>query len=223
MHIDPASVKLVDAFKIRQTLDPDFSTLHCHSVDINRYYMPKYYIPEGEWWLDHRLKDEKDFFIKLDSIERPKHISQGTMFRKFLAKRMLKTGPVPDFVERREWHLTFRLVIVDGSIIRQYVDPEFTQGGHHLVYTYIPKGEIWIEKAVRPKEQPFILNHELIERKLMLRGMPYDTAHEYATASEKDLRRKHGAFYPLEDYYPWSKLTSKEIIAKYYVHEHATD
>ncbi len=217
MFIDPASVRLVDAFKIRHTLDPDFTTFHCRSLEINKYYMPKYYIPEGEWWLDFRLKDEKDFFLKLESIERPKHIAQGTMFHKYIAKRMLIPGPIPDFIERREWHLTFRLVIVDGSIVRKYIDPEFTQGGHHLVYSYIPKGEVWIEKAVRPKELPFVLNHELVERRYMARGKSYDIAHEYATAAEKDLRRQHGGFYPVDDYYPWSKLTQKQILQKYYV------
>lgn len=222
MYIDPSSVRLVDAFRIRQTLDPDFSSFHSHSMGINKYYMPKYYIPEGEWWLDHRLKDEKDFFLMLESIERPKHIAPGTMFRMYLAKRLIKSGPVPDFVERREWHLTFRLVIVDGSILRQYVDPEFSQGGHHLVYSYIPKGEVWIEKAVRPKELPSVLNHELVERRYMARGKSYDTAHEYATAAEKDFRRQHGGFYPMEDYYPWSKLTDKQIRERYYVHEYQT-
>jgi len=144
------------------------------------------------------------------------------MFRKYLAKRLLKPGPTPNFIEHRELHLFFRLVIVDGAIVRQYLDPEFTQGGHHLVYPYIPKGEIWIEKAVRPKERPFILNHELVERRLMSRGTSYDAAHEYATAAEKDLRRQHGGFYPTEDYYPWSKLTDRQIRDKFYVHEHPT-
>lgn len=216
-YINHLSVRLVDGFKIRHTLDPDFASMHCHSTAINKYYMPKYYIPENEWWLDFRLKDEIKFFLKLESIGRSKNIKNGISFREYLKKRLLKKGQIPNYILRKELHLTYRLVIVDGAVIRMYLDPEFTQGGHDLVYSYIPKGEIWIEKAIHPKEIPFILRHEIIERKMMTRNKGYDVAHEYATAVEKDLRRQCGGFYPLDEKYPWSKFTDDEIRQKYYV------
>ncbi len=215
-RIDPQSVRLVDGFKIRQTLDPDFSTLHCHCTAINKYFMPKYYIPEGEWWLDARLKDEKDFFERAESIDRPKNVKAGLEFRTYLRKKLLKKGSIPNFVVKKEWHLSHRLVLVDGRIIRQYVDPEFTQGGHEFVYPYVPKGEIWIERALHPKEIPFVLHHEIVERKLMRRGKNYDMAHEYATVAEKEMRRAHGGFYPLDEQYPWNKFTDDQIRKKYY-------
>lgn len=216
-RIDPSSVKLVDGFKIRQTLDPDFSTMHCHSTAINKYYIPKYYIPEGEWWLDARLKDEKEFFVRAESIDRPRNVKTGTPFKVYLKNQLLKKGKIPNYIVRQEWHFGYRLMMVDGSVIRQYVDPEFTQGGHDLVYFYIPRNQIWIEKALDSEEVLFTLHHERIERKLMLKGKNYDTAHEYATAAEKDVRRAAGGFYPTDDRNPWSKLTDDQIRKKYYV------
>lgn len=215
--INPKSVRLVDGFRIRHTLDPDFASFHCHSTAITKYYMPKYYIPKGEWWLDVRLKEELDFFLRLESIDRPQTAKSGSAFRLYLRKRLFKKDAVPDYVQKKEWGWGYRLVIVDGAVIRQYVDPEFTQGGHDLVYSYIPKGEIWIEQAVDSEERPFILQHELVERKLMSRGKIYDSAHEYATAAEKDLRRQHGGFYPVDNHYPWVRLSDEEIRNKYYV------
>lgn len=216
-RIELSSVRLVDGFKIRHTLDPDFVSLHCHSIAINKYYVPKYYIPEGEWWLDVRLKDERDFFVRAESIDRPLYLKQGQQFKKYLQKKLLKKKSIPNFITKKEWHLHYRLVMVDGAIIRQYIDPEFTQGGHDLVYSYVPRGEIWIEKVLHPKEVPFVLHHEVVERKFMLKGKSYDVAHEYAVVAEKEMRRAHGGFYPLDEDYPWSKLTDDQIRAKYYV------
>jgi hypothetical protein len=216
-YIDPKSIRFVDGFKIRNTLDPDFAMLHTHSTAIQKYYMPKYYIPKGEWWLDVRMKEEMDFLVKVESVDRPKWIRAGSSFRLYLRKKLLKKGSIPNFVHRKEWRLGYRLVMVDGSIIRLYVDPEFTQGGHDIVYPYVPKGEIWVEKNLHPKEIPFVLHHEITERKLMLRGKNYDIAHEYGTTAEKDMRRAHGGFYPMDENYPWTKLIDDQIRKKYYV------
>ena len=216
-RINPQSVRLVDAFKIRHTIDPDFAMFHGHSTAINKYYMPKYYIPLGEWWLDVRLKEEKDFLMRLEAVERPKNIKQGLEAKKYIAGKMLKKGTIPNFVIKKEWHLGYHLVMVDGAVVRGYIDPEFTQGGHEVVYPYIPGGEVWIEKALHPKEVPFVLQHEVLERKLMLKGKSYDVAHEYAIVSEKEMRRAHGGFYPLDEKYPWGKLTDDQIRKKYYV------
>ncbi|MBI5369846.1 hypothetical protein HZA85_01460 [Candidatus Uhrbacteria bacterium] len=216
-RIDPSLVRLVDAFKIRQTLDPDFSALHCHSTAIHKYYTPKYYIPQGEWWLDVRLKDEMDFFLKSEAIVHPKTIKTSADFHEYLKAKLCKKGPIPNFRVKTHWRLGSRIVLVDGKVVRQYLDPEFTQGGHEKVYRYVPKGEIWIECALHPKEIPFAIHHETIERKMMFKGKSYDIAHEYATAAEKEMRRAYGGFYPLDDHYPWSKLTDDQIREKYYV------
>ncbi len=191
--------------------------LHCHSTALNKYYMPKYYIPKGEWWLDARLKDEKDFLIRVESIDRPAKIKTGSEFRAYTKKQLLEKGPIPAFVQRTERRFGYRVVYVDGRVIRRYVDPEFTQGGHEVVYSYVPKGQVWIENALDPKEMPYVLHHEIVERKLMLRGKSYDIAHEYATVAEKEMRRAEGGFYPLDEKYPWSKLTDDQIRKKYYV------
>jgi hypothetical protein len=48
----------------------------------------------------------------------------------------------------------------------------------------VPKGEIWIERGVEPKERGKILLHELAERALMKRGKGYHQAHRAALKAE---------------------------------------
>ncbi len=212
----PFLIKLVDGFKIRHTLDPDFSNFHGSSTSI-RQFAPKYYIPKGEYWLDVRVKDEQDFFIRAELITRPKHIKPGLAFRAYIKEKLCIRGAVPTFRKHEKQMRGYRLVMVDGKVIRQYLDPEFTYGGHDLVYPYIPKNEVWIETAMHPKEISFYVHHELVERTLMAKGISYDVAHEHATVAEKQMRRAHGGFYPGDEGNPWAKLTDAEIRNKYYV------
>ena len=51
-------VKYVDAAKLRNTLDTDFS-----GYGTSDFYL---YIPKGEIWLDKKLKDETEFYLALN-------------------------------------------------------------------------------------------------------------------------------------------------------------
>ncbi len=77
--------------------------------------------------------------------------------------------------------------LVDGAHIRaQHAD--FIGGGHHLVYRFVPKNEIWVDATV--KEWPgYLASHELLEAILMqLRDWSYDRAHAAANSLEQELR-----------------------------------
>ena len=210
-------IVFVDGFKIRNTLDDDFGNYQESGYKISSFYL-KPYIPEGEFWVDHIFKDEVDFLIKLKDFEAPqaKNYSEE---REIMKKTFCLPGPIPNFVQKKESAENgLNIVYVDGKIVRQYLDPEFIFGGHEFVYSYVPKNEIWIDAKTDPAEIKYIIIHEAKERELMSAGMPYDPAHDIATATDKAARRADGiGAYPGDENYLWYGLTNEEIIKQYVV------
>jgi hypothetical protein len=82
-----------------------------------------------------------------------------------------------------------RVVIVDGTKIRNEKAVNFVFGGSDMAYSFIPKNQIWIEKSVPKKERKFILMHEFSERDMMKHGFNYNHAHLIANQIE-DFSRK---------------------------------
>jgi len=85
-----------------------------------------------------------------------------------------------------------KVVLVDGTKIRNKYAVDFVFAGHHKAYAFIPQNEVWIEKSVPVVERDFILLHELYERNLMAKGFGYDIAHGQANKFEA-FARKHPA------------------------------
>jgi hypothetical protein len=80
---------------------------------------------------------------------------------------------------------------VDGQWVRENLDPEWTQGGHWLVYNYVPKYHVWIERMRNPEEDKFSLGHELDEvHDMYEHEEPYHPAHESAKEREFGTVRK---------------------------------
>jgi hypothetical protein len=78
---------------------------------------------------------------------------------------------------------------VDGEAIRNRVHIDFTTGGNPGRYTYVPEGEVWVEKVLTPTDMSASLLHELVETVLMEQARwSYDDAHEAASGVEKALR-----------------------------------
>lgn len=78
-----------------------------------------------------------------------------------------------------------KVFLVDGNLVRNRMGVSFGIGGHEKGYYYIPKGEIWLEKTLDPKERDIILLHEIYERKRMLRDKwSFLAAHHGATMAE---------------------------------------
>jgi Zn-dependent metalloprotease len=103
-------------------------------------------------------------------------------FKKYLKEDVVK-------IQKQLWLDigAVKVYLVDGSQVR-IVDLEFTEGGHHYRYNFIPDGEIWIEKMKNANEQPFTLLHELTEYLNMMKGQDYDSAHNSANTIEKYYR-----------------------------------
>ena len=56
---------------------------------------------------------------------------------------------------------------VDGQVVRDRVDIDFTQGGNPAVYGYVPEGEVWVEDKESAKDMAATVLHELVETFLM--------------------------------------------------------
>jgi hypothetical protein len=81
---------------------------------------------------------------------------------------------------------------------RIYVD--WTEGGHDVVYNFIPKNEVWISDNLPPLENLLTQIHELRERRRMIELMrggmkqadAYDKAHDESLSVEDKYRKANG-------------------------------
>jgi len=80
--------------------------------------------------------------------------------------------------------------IVDGRKIRDWLNIDFIGAGHDRRYSFIPDGQVWIEKTIKGSERPIFWIHELHERGLMMQGVLYNAAHEDANRVEKMCRER---------------------------------
>ena len=212
----------VDGYLIRNTMDDDFHVLHVHPTEKAFFADHKLYIPRDEVWVDFRYEKETDFLLSVQFfLERNEHgIPQHTPYlklREIMKDKLCTKGPVPDFRLNEKTEGANKIVGVDGSIVRQFIDPEFFAGGHYLVYAYIPEGEIWYDVFIDEREVEAVTLHEKIEVGLMKEGKNYDVAHEYARAHEREKRREEGGTYPGDFNYPWHGQSLEAIIKNYYV------
>ena len=98
----------------------------------------------------------------------------------------------PPYVEKIDEIGKLTVWIVDGVYIRGHVDEEFTNFGQHYRYSYIPVDELWIDREAAHDERRFFIDHLLVERRLMEKGMPYDKALEEGDREERKERRRAG-------------------------------
>ena len=82
---------------------------------------------------------------------------------------------------------------VDASYVRvTYPNGiEFTMGGHHEKYPFIPTNEIWLDSALPIVELEYTLfDHELPEHyRMRFKHMSYSNAHELSNIKELSMRR----------------------------------
>jgi len=192
---------LVDGNLIRQELNEEFTNFGQH-YKFNS-------IPKYEFWLDKEaVPNEKRFFIDHLLIEwqlMKKGLGYKRAYRAAAQKEKkerIKAGDlakvnnrqgVPDKNKiycRRLGKTADKISVwlVYGRLVRSAFDVNFTEGGHGLVYKYIPKNEVWLDNDITGKERPYILLHELYERSLMDKGTSYLKAHPPASRLEWRVR-----------------------------------
>jgi len=194
---------LVDGFKIRRDVDGQFSNFGQHF----RFS----FIPQNEFWLDKEsVPNERHFFVDhllvewkmmndgvsyneavevADNKERVERMMSGD-FKKIVAK----DGSIDTSKARK--HLLGKtkegvfVWLVDGRAVRSVFDIDFAEGGHDLVYNYVPQNEIWIDDDVSAKERLYVILHELCERSWIGKGLNYSQAH-YEKASPLEWEVRH--------------------------------
>lgn len=192
----------VDGAKVRRDLDIDFTNFGQH------FRFP--FIPKCEFWIDREAApNESPFFIE-HLLTEWKMMKKGVSFgaaaeaanRKERAERK-KTKDCEriknekGMIEREKVHRRLlgaakdilKIWLVNGRLVRSNFDVEFTEGGHNLVYQYVPENEVWIDDDLTAKERLFVVLHELYEHSLMERGLGYGRAHRQASKLEWRARR----------------------------------
>ena len=78
-----------------------------------------------------------------------------------------------------------KVYLVDGELVRNQIDIDFTSGGTSARYAYCPVREIWIDTCLGSFDRFCTIIHEFVERSRMLeKGESYDTAHDVANRVE---------------------------------------
>lgn len=201
---DGLSVWLVDGEKIRRDIDENFVEYDHHG----RFH----FIPSSEIWIDRETNaDERKYFLEHVSWER-EFMHKGMTLEEAVekadkreaherreslrVKNILSTHHArKKALEKIRKHKleeyssdTVHVWLVYGEFVRDFYLVEYAEGGHDLVYPFIPKGEVWVEEVLHETEREFIILHELHERFLMSQGKDYPHAHKGASIIEDRFR-----------------------------------
>ncbi|MFA5937427.1 MAG: hypothetical protein WC822_06155 [Candidatus Paceibacterota bacterium] len=99
------------------------------------------------------------------------------------------------FLEKREMKQyrtgNWRVYLVNATYIRKRWDTNFTMGGHHYVYPWIPEYEVWIADELPPYERKMTVLHEFTEIIPMSQGIKYEDAHHHY-ANKAEGKARHG-------------------------------
>jgi hypothetical protein len=177
---------------VRKNIDIEFTNF-AHHWNIKK-------VPVNEIWFDREtVPGELRFFIPRAIYERQlmkdgmpydTAIDKADQFETKLRQRKDPKG-FTNPCHRRLWKRLsngLQVWLVHGRVVRDKYDDDFTEGGHGLVYKYIPKNEVWVDDDIHKDDKPFVLYHELYERNLMEKGEQYNRAHKEASKKEQFLR-----------------------------------
>jgi hypothetical protein len=198
------SLWLVDGRWIRNHRDIEFTN--------GAHHYSRAYVPQSEVWIDREAPGahELEFNIQHQLVERGL-MARGIRYEQALLRasrveramrRLSRNGdgllaaPDPRPLLRRRLLRPPRWLgpvgesvwLVRGRDVRDAYHPDFTEGGHGLRYPFIPRREIWIDDALRVSERGAVIVHEVVELRLMRRGLSYDQAHPHASAAETEVR-----------------------------------
>jgi hypothetical protein len=227
-------VWIVNGSYIRTHLDKEFT-------NFGQKYQFRF-IPENELWIDKKYGEQKEerYFIKnmitvnillskgwsyeraikkaeeIERKDRKKHESIFRELKKFSRHSMIRK------VHKKllkEYSKRLKVWVVRGNIVRDLFFIQFTEGGHDLVYPFIPKREIWLDDDLSKKERKFVLLHEAHERNLMVKGWSYAPDDDRAMTRWANQRAKihksaHTEASKIEYYYRHHPEHLKERLAK---------
>lgn len=184
-------VYIVDGAYIRKNLNDQFTNFGQH------YRFPKM-IPTKEIWIDkdYGNPNEYKYFIA-HSIKEWELMRKGKDYDTAIAEADELEHGLRNKDEDNQYKIKqldeidgLSIWLVDGKKIRDDCFIDFTEGGHDLVYDWIPENEVWIDNSVSAKERAYIIAHEVKERQKMEKGEKYKQAHNEASFFERHLRHK---------------------------------
>lgn len=198
----------VDAFGIRSLTrgDEEFTNVAIHTD------FPSL-VPPHEIWIDARLFEAEGLFFLTNALVQLAQQAARTpanrayeiglaaerAIRARLLGQRFRAGRPHRRVPRRIYAGKYTtlpdqegpiaVALVEGCLVRSIYKTDYTEGGHHYVYKWVPESEIWIERDMHEAELPFLIAHEYSELRLMRdEGMAYDAAHQIASKIEFALR-----------------------------------
>jgi hypothetical protein len=200
-------VRVINAKEMRDSSldDEEFGLVALHE-DI-----PKV-IPKGEIWVADDVEDQR--WILDGALARQLALDRGANSsdaydhglrveraeqEKYNGIKLRGPGEVPAGVRQQYLGLYkgLRVWSVDGPLVRETWKTDFTQGGHDLVYPWIPgPDEVWLESDLKVEERPDVLLHEGNEHGLMADGMGYDEAHRRSSRVEFAARERKKVLRP---------------------------
>lgn len=170
------------------------------------------FIPTKEFWIDKQHgSDEKDYFINhmlvewnmmkngvsydkalecADLLEKRER-SKSVLMKKLEKEISSLNSDVPKEIYKErlaKYKGEVGVCIVNGEAVRDLYFIDFTEGGHHFVYDFVPLNEVWIDDDLLSEERDFVILHELHERYLMSTGMDYPHAHRSSSIIEYKCR-----------------------------------
>jgi len=196
------AIWLVNGEHVRKSLNENFVGYDQHAclscIPTNEFWIDAETNPEERhFFIDHLIteqralakglprKDAAELADKLEKRERAKLLHlRDTSSKKDISEIISKIHRT----HLPEYRGKIAIWLVNGTEVRNYFSPEYFEGGHDLVYNFIPSLEIWIEEILSYQEQKFIILHELHERFLMSEGKDYHHAHPGATQIEDRYR-----------------------------------
>lgn len=202
--IDEFTVYEVDGQYIRNNVNREFTNFGQHYrfpfIPKYEFWLDKEYAPgEGNYFIDHLIIEWNlmdagvsydDALGKADVVEkkeRLKHELLTTVKEKVtnlfgIVPREVYVGNLGKFGD-------VDVCIVNGEVVRNLFFIDFTEGGHHFVYDFVPLHEVWLDNDLNPIEMDYVLLHELHERYLMSQGYDYSAAHRSSSIIEYKCRR----------------------------------
>jgi hypothetical protein len=204
--------------------DGEFARNH-YSTDIDHIlanYLMCYFgywpfVNKDEVWIDSQQADNIVHLLYIAILAELNTASTYALEREMLVKFSARAGggeiKYPTILREEKLFHFWKVQYVDGNQVRHDIDPSFSSGGHHEVYSYIPQFTIWIDAAVVESERPHIVVHEFVEWVAMyVFNRSYDFGHELAAAFEAESRRKRsGAIYRGEERYPLRHKSNEEV------------
>jgi hypothetical protein len=213
------SKTLVATFRGHRVVTVDASEVRCltrHDEEFSNFAIHSDFpslIPRGEIWVDARTFEAEGLFCLVNALVHLEKLKEGrgedhayeagleaeravreamtgVKYRGDKPHRKTPEGVyVADYATLPDPRGPIATRLVDGGLVRGLYRTDYVEGGHGYVYPWIPKGEIWLENGVAPRELPFLLAHEYTELRLMRdEGLGYDAAHAIAAKVEFALR-----------------------------------